>query len=164
MKVAGIELLGVPPRDRSKLSTLLDAYLNELAGHREIAVGAITASDYPYLDAYFREPGRHPFFIADRGVVVGFALVRDPESTGSVREMAEFYVKPSRRRLGVGAAAIELLWRRFPGDWELQVHARNEIAMRFWTACIDRVASTESSVTHIKANDGRRIQFNFRVG
>jgi hypothetical protein len=112
----GIELLDVSPSDRLKLVTRLDAYLSELAGYREIAVGAINASDDPYLDAYFHEPGRHAFFIAERRVVVGFVFVRGPESTGSAWEIAELYVTPIEspardRWCGAPDPVEQICWR-----------------------------------------------------
>ena len=32
------------------------------------------------------------------------------------------------------------IWARFPGEWELQVHARNAAAVAFWSTCV-RVSS-----------------------
>jgi predicted acetyltransferase len=142
----------------------LDEHLQELAAHREIAVGATDSRGYPYLDAYFSEPGRHAFLIECNGEVVGLALIRDPASTGSpASEVAEFYVKPGSRRLGHGREVIASMWRRFPGAWELQVHARNAAALRFWAACVEASAEEPPGVREIEAEDGKRIQFNFYV-
>jgi predicted acetyltransferase len=65
-------------------------------------------------------------------------LIRGPASTGRAWEVAEFYVVPESRREGVGCAALASIWRRFPGDWELQVHSRNSDAVRFWLSCVKR--------------------------
>jgi hypothetical protein len=64
--------------DREILARMLDDYLHELAAHRERAVGATNSRDYPYLDAYFSESGRHPFLIRQQGSVVGLALISQP--------------------------------------------------------------------------------------
>lgn len=93
----GVELIEAVPGDREVIAALLDDYLLELADHREVPVGATEAINYPYLDVYFCESGRHPFLIRHAGQVVGFALIRAPESTGRVWEVAEFYVAPGRR-------------------------------------------------------------------
>jgi predicted acetyltransferase len=150
--------------DRRILAALLDDYLHELADHREAAVGATDSRSYPYLDAYFSEPGRHPLLIRREGKVVGFALVRGPASTGRVWEVAEFYVTPASRRVGIGREAVAAIWRQFPGAWELQVHARNTAALRFWTSCIEASSQETPQVTVVEAPDGKRFQFNFRVG
>ncbi len=152
------------PGDRGIISSLLDGYLHELAAHREVAVGATDSCSYRHLDAYFSEPGRHAFLIRCDGKVVGFALIRDPASTGRVWQVAEFYVTRGSRRTGVGRMAIVNIWRRFPGDWELQVLARNTTALRFWASCIEASAQEIPEVTEVEGVDGRRFQFNFRVG
>jgi predicted acetyltransferase len=157
------ELVGALPGDRATIATLLDEYLRELAGHREVPVGAAEASSYPYLDAYFCEPGRHAFLIRHGGKIVGFALIRAPESTGRVWEVAEFFVEPGSRRVGVGRDAIALVWRRLAGDWEVQVHARNSAAIRFWSSCVDEVAHEKPTMTEVGSSDGKRVQFNFHV-
>jgi hypothetical protein len=94
--------------DREILARMLDDYLHELAAHRERAVGATNSRDYPYLDAYFSESGRHPFLIRQQGSVVGLALIRSPASTGAVWEMAEFYPEDRcplwRGRVGLGSS------------------------------------------------------------
>jgi predicted acetyltransferase len=156
------ELVAASSSDRPLLIGLLDGYLRELAPHREIAVGATESSNYLYLDAYFREPGRHPFLIRRDGDVAGFAFIRSPESTGRAWQVAEFYVDPQNRRCGVGRAAIGLIWKRFPGDWELQIHARNAAAIQFWTSCVRDPAHTEPTITNVNASDGRRLQLTFR--
>jgi predicted acetyltransferase len=149
---------------RGVLAELLDAYLRELAGHREIAVGACDAATYPYLDAYFTEPGRYAFLIRRGGEIVGFAMVRTPDSTGgSASQVAEFYIKPESRGLGIGREAITLIWQRFPGAWELQVHARNAAALRFWEFCIHSVLQRAPEMREIDAADGRRFQFDFHI-
>src|SRR5262249_564462 len=78
-------------------------------------------------------------------------------------DRAEFYVKPGSRRLGCGRDAIASIWRRYPGAWELQVHARNVAGLRFWASCIAPCADDPPDVKEIKAEDGRRIQFNFCI-
>jgi predicted acetyltransferase len=160
-----IEVGEARPEHRGVITALLDDYLQELAGHRERAVGATNARSYPYLDAYFSEPGRHAFLIRCDGEVVGFALIREPVSTGSpVSQVAEFYVTPGRRRLGVGHAATAAICRRFPGAWELQVHARNAAALRFWASCVRASAQALPVEREIQAEDGKRIQLTFHVG
>ena len=158
------DLVEAGPDDRRVIAALLDEYLQELVAHREIAVGATDSRSYPYLDAYFVEPGRHAFLIRCNGEVVGLALIRAPASSGSpVSEVAEFYVKPGSRRLGLGREVIGSIWRRFPGAWELQVHARNAAALGFWTSCVEASAEEPPDVREIEAEDGKRIQFNFYV-
>lgn len=160
-----VELDEAGPGERGIVAALLDEYLHELAGHREVAVGAIDSRSYPYLDAYFSELGRYPFLIRREGTVVGFVLIRAPASTRrAVWEVAEFYVTPASRRVGIGREAMAATWRRFPGAWELQVHARNTVALRFWASCVETSTQEPPQVTEVEAEDGKRFQLNFHVG
>jgi len=149
--------------DREIIAGLLESYLHELAQYADFTADAAVARRYPYLDPYFAEAGRRPFLIWHNNTIAGFVLVRDPVSTGSDWQVAEFYITPENRRMGIGRRAIASIWRRFPGSWELQVHARNAAARRFWTACIERLAHGAPEVRDIDAGDGRRFQFNFRI-
>jgi predicted acetyltransferase len=128
------------------LAELFDEYLAELSLHREISVGAVSAATYPYWDAYWAEPRRFPFVVHHAHVAVGFALIRErtaPEHPGI--ELAEFYVRPAYRRRGIGRAVLQQICRRHPGDWELQVHARNHDALRFWVTSIEVITGSNSS-------------------
>jgi predicted acetyltransferase len=160
-----IELKATSASDSRLIEALLDGYLRELSRHRDVPVGATNAASYPYLDTYWAEPGRHAFIIESDGQAAGFALVRGPASTGSaVHQLAEFYIKPESRRLGIGRRAMSEIWRRFPGQWELQVHARNSAAAQFWSACAETETGEAPQAREVHARDGRRIQFSFRVG
>jgi predicted acetyltransferase len=162
--VVSIRLAEAGQSDACLIEPMLDDYLRELSRHREVPIGATEAASYPYLEAYWSEPGRHAFLIrSDRGVV-GFAFIRDPSSTGSAEhQLAEFYIKPESRRLGIGRRAAAAIWQRFPGQWELQVHARNSAAVQFWTSCAEAEASGTLQVHEIQGPDGRRIQFGFQI-
>ena len=162
--VMKIDVVEASESDATQVGALLDEYLRELSSYCEGSIGATDSTNYPYRDAYWSEPGRHAFFIQRSGCVVGFAFVRDPISTKlTVHEIAEFYVKPESRRQGVGRRAVLAIWQRFPGQWEVQVHARNSGAVQFWTLCAEEVATEAPQVRELQANDGRRIQFNFNV-
>jgi len=160
-----IGLAEVRQADACLVESMLNDYLRELSTHRQVPVGAIDAVSYPYLNAYRTERGRHAFIVRSDGEAVGFAFIRDPDSTGSPEhQLAEFYIKPDSRRLGIGRRATAAIWQRFPGRWELQVHARNSAAVSFWAACAEAVASEAPQVHDVEAPDGPRIQFNFQVG
>ncbi len=159
-----VELVVAGSSDADLIDSLLDEYLRELGSYRDISSGATTSAPYPYLDAYWSEPGRHAFIIQHGGHSVGFALIRDPTSTKSaVYQLAEFYIKPESRRLDIGRRAVRAILKRFPGQWELQVHTRNSAAVQFWESCIRDVAGELLQRQEVQGRDGRRLQFHFSV-
>ena len=158
------ELVVAGSSDADLINSLLDEYLLELGSYRDVPSGATTSASYPYLNAYWSEPGRHAFIIQRGGYSVGFVLIRDPTSTKSaVYQLAEFYIKPESRRLGIGRRAVRAIWRRFPGKWELQVYTQNSAAVQFWESCIKAVAGELLQRREVQGRDGRRIQFHFSV-
>jgi predicted acetyltransferase len=46
--------------------------------------------------------------------------------------MAEFFITRTRRRLGIGAVAVQLILSRFAGRWEITEYLRNAAAVSFW--------------------------------
>jgi len=159
-----IQLAEAGQSDAFLIEPMLDDCLLELNRHREVPVGATDSTGYPYLDAYWSEPSRHAFIIRSGGRAVGFAFIRGPASTGSARyQLAEFYIKPERRRLGIGRQAAAAIWQRFPGQWELQVHARNTAAVKFRSACAEAETGEAPQVQEVQGEDGRRIQFSLQV-
>ena len=158
------ELVVAGSSDADLINSLLDEYLLELGSYRDIPSGATTSASYPYLNAYWSEPGRHAFIIQRGGYSVGFALIRAPTSTKSaVYQLAEFYIKPESRRLSIGRRAVCAILKRFPGQWEFQVHTRNSAAVQFWESCIEAIASELLQRREIQTRDGWRIQFHFSV-
>ena len=158
------KLIAAGSSDTDLINSLLNEYLLELSSYQDVPSGATNSASYPYLDAYWSEPGRHAFIIQRGGHSVGFTLIRDPTSTKSVvYQLAEFYIKPESRRLGIGRRAVHAIWKRFPGQWELQVHTRNSAAVQFWELCLETVTSKPPQVREVQGRDGRRIQFHFSV-
>ncbi len=133
-----VELVKADHSNSRQIESMLDDYLGELNNYREVSIGATSSANYQHLDAYWSEVGRHIFLIQYSKQVVGFAFIRGPDSTESVtHQVAEFYVRPDSRRLGIGRSAVLEIWKLFPGQWELQVHTQNTAAIQFWVSCID---------------------------
>lgn len=93
---------------------------------------------YRYLDHYWVEEGRHPFFIKVGGKLAGFVLVRvlNQREGQPVYSMAEFFVMRKYRRQGVGQAVARRMFNRFPGWWQVEQAAANLPAQAFWRRVI----------------------------
>jgi predicted acetyltransferase len=91
------------------------------------------------LARWFADDSSHPLIIMKDERPVGFALVSRP--LRSQRDkidycMAEFYVVPSARRLGVGRDAARLIFNRFAGVWEVTEFLYNKPAVAFWRSIV----------------------------
>jgi predicted acetyltransferase len=129
------------PAERETLANLIQLYLYDFSEFDEEqadvdAHGRFPA--YPDLDAYWREPGRHPFLFRVDDRLAGFALVQRLVRPASEPTwgMVEFFILRRYRRLGLGREAAVALFNRFPGRWEVgQLHA-NTGATAFWRRVI----------------------------
>lgn len=120
---------------------------------------------YPYFESYWEEPGRNPFFIMDQERYVGFVLVnrhcivlkdRDAHS------IAEFFVLRKYRRQGVGRMAAELVFDKFPGQWEVIQHRNNPPSILFWESVIGRYSAGNYSKQRVATEewDGQALIFS----
>jgi predicted acetyltransferase len=126
------------PEQEGLIHGFLSAYLAELG----------VQSAYPYLPLYWREPGRYPYVIVANSELVGFALVRT-SGVGPQFEMAEFYVMPSHRRIGIGRRAACELFVIHCGDWQVKVMPGSPQAESFWASVLPaRAIGRRSSVAY----------------
>ena len=115
---------------------------------------------YLHLDAYWVDEWRKPFLMTADGEVAGFALVRTKSVvTGAdgITDMAEFFVVRGLRRHGVGRAAAQLLFARFPGTWEIRVIEHYAAARTFWSAVVDDAAQGAIERLNWVNDDGLRF-------
>ena len=122
---------------------------------------------YRYLDAYWKEEGRFPFFIRIDRQLAGFVLVRSCSEYNDLADphnIAEFFVMKKYRRSGIGKAAAAKIFDMFPGGWEIAYLNHNEPARRFWKHVIEEYTkgvygyfSVEEKSGFVFDNSGRKI-------
>ena len=159
-----IRLSLVPPDLKYRLGEYLDRYLEEHSQYKETRIGPLSTAEYVYFLEYWREKGRHPYFIFRDSEIADFILVRTVSTDeGSFFQVSEFYILPEYRRTGIGIEAVSLLWQKFPGLWELQVLGNNKTARVFWSKCCNAFARDGVEIDEVTAEDGLRYQYNFAV-
>ncbi len=114
-------MTNAPIGDKPVLRHLIELYLYDFSEFTGEDVGDHGLFGYRYLDHYWTEPDRHPFFIRVGERLAGFVLVRKcPGDDGdSESSIAEFFVMRKYRRRGVGRVAARRVFDMFPGRWEV---------------------------------------------
>jgi predicted acetyltransferase len=146
------------PEEKPAIAVLLRRYLVELGpwGYGE--------EDYPFLDSYWREERRAPYFIESDGDCAGFVFVNAVSISGYAVDgaIAEFYVLPEfrRRRCGEEAAASAFRTRR--GEWELSFHRDNVAARNFWPRAVERAGA--SRIRFFDVGESRILRFRMKTG
>src|SRR5215469_8608956 len=108
--------------DRRWIQGVYPEYLEELAQVSQIGTGVFPVygehgqRDSELLARWFRDERSHPLLILDTGRPVGFALVSRPlvpKSTPTPNyRLAEFFIRRTFRRRGLGRAAALLIFSR----------------------------------------------------
>ncbi|WP_088833277.1 GNAT family N-acetyltransferase [Paenibacillus tyrfis] len=122
---------------KSVVRNLLELYKYDFTEFDPEDVNEHGLFEYPYLDHYWTEEGRHPFLVHVDGKLAGFALIRELEADERVYSVAEFFVMKKYRRHGVGREMAFDLFSRFPGQWEVAQMEENEPAQTFWRRIVD---------------------------
>ena len=74
------------------------------------------------------------------GQVAGFVLVESiPFEGGQIRELADLFVMPKYRRLGLAEAATRKIVPGHEGPWLLSVFRKDERALRYWQGAFARL-------------------------
>jgi predicted acetyltransferase len=132
------------PHDRSWIQKSYAEYLEDLSQlsmNTGIfpAAGEFGEREPELMARWFADDSSHPLIILKNDRPVGFALVSRPprqhRATIDFR-LAEFFVKTSERRLGIGREAALLIFNRFAGTWEVSEFLYNKPAVAFWRSVV----------------------------
>ncbi len=92
-----------------------------------------------YLERFGSDRRCAAFLVYVDGHLAGFALVRgysqltdDP----AVHDLLDFFIMRKYRGRGVGSAVARSIFDRFPSQWEVRAHMRNQAAQTFWRRVI----------------------------
>ena len=102
---------------------------------------------------WFADDSSHPLILLKNDRPAGFALVSRPlrnQRDAIDYRMAEFFVAPAQRRLGVGRDAALLIFARFAGTWEITEFLYNKPAVTFWRSIVNELTGGRfrESVAH----------------
>jgi predicted acetyltransferase len=123
-----ISLITVKSNQKELLNELLLTYEQELTGQTET---------YKYLESYFEDKDRFPFFILVDGDIAGFVLVNHFSVVAKeAYSIGEFFVVKKYGGQGVGKTAAINTFNSFPGKWEIRELFSNQPGQAFWRKII----------------------------
>ena len=141
----------IADHDKGVLARLMELYLHDLSEFDDdLRLNVHGMFGYRWLDHYWTDEGRFPYFIRSAGDLAGFALVR--ESAGEM-SMAEFFIRRGYRKSGLSRSAAAEAFLRHPGPWNVQHSRRNEIAANFWPKVIASVSRGPIERTELPDGD-----------
>lgn len=120
--------------EKNKLSNLLEKYNYEFSQYDKIPYDENGLFGYHYLDNYWTDEDRFPYFILVDNKLAGFALInKHPECHKPVDwAVAEFFVTYHYRKQGVATAIMNEIFHIHKGCWHIKYHKDNIASSVFW--------------------------------
>ena len=130
----GISIELVRKEEKEILKNLLEKYLYEHSQYDKRDVNILGLFGYDYLDNYWTEENRFPYFIKVDNILAGFVMVNDYNETklDTNYTVSEFFIMYKYRRNGVGKYAVKYILEKHKGKWQLSFHPNNENSKKFW--------------------------------
>lgn len=152
----------VPYDKKIVLRHLFELYQYDFSEFTNDDVNEFGVYDYEFLDNYWTESTRVPYFIKIDGKYAGFALVRKiSNSEEEFYSMAEFFILKKYRKKGVGKKASIKIFEQHQGNWEVAVFKENIPAIKFWKMVISY--HTKDNFNEIAKEDWNGPIFSFLV-
>lgn len=127
------------PADRGWIENVYREYLDDLAPLNTgmfPVLGEVGHREPDQLARWFADSKAHVLLVMRSREPVGFAMVSPGPPLANRPaidyRMSEFFVSRSHRRLGIGQSAVQLVFDRFAGRWEVMEYLRNPGAVAFW--------------------------------
>ena len=126
------------PADRLWIQSVYRDYLDDLNPGTGLfpRLGEVGHREPDQIAHWFGDANTYPLVIVRNAEPVGFARVLStgarPAQPRIDYRMPEFFVARTRRRLGIGQTAVQLILSRFAGRWEISEYLRNAEAVSFW--------------------------------
>ncbi len=138
-----VSLIPIKINDKKLLIDMLYEYQREIFGDNP--------EEYKYLDSYWQESDRYPYFIQVDSKNIGFALVNSYNLIiDGDKSIAEFYIQKDERGNGVGKEAARQIFNLFPFKWEIRQLTQNTNAHKFWLKVISEFTQDNFKEVEIK--------------
>ena len=125
--------------EKEILRNLLEKYNYEFSQYNELDVNNLGLYGYDYLDCYWTEEKRYPYFIRIDNKLAGFIMINNyPEvKVDTDYTISEFFIMYKYRKMGIGKYAVKYILDKYRGKWQLKYHPKNDVSKLFWNKTIN---------------------------
>jgi predicted acetyltransferase len=133
-----IKMIKIKVEEKEILKNLMEKYNYEFSQYEKTDVNKLGLYGYDWLDCYWTEKNRYPYFILVDNILAGFVLINDyPEINMKMDyAIAEFFIMYKYRRLGVGKYIVYNVLNKYKGTWQIKYHPKNIVSVKFWNSII----------------------------
>ena len=124
--------------EKEILKNLLEKYHYEHSQYDNRDVNNLGLFGYDYLDNYWTEENRFPYFVKVDGKLAGFVMVNDylEAKFETNYTISEYFIMYKYRQKGIGKYVLKYILDKHKGKWQLNFHPKNEISKEFWIKAI----------------------------
>jgi predicted acetyltransferase len=146
--------------EKEILRNLLEKYRYEFSQYEDTDVNNMGLYGYDYLDHYWTENNRFPYFVKINNTLAGFIMVNDYQEVKIETNytMSEFFIMYKYRKMGIGTYAAKYILNRFKGKWQIMYHPKNIISKTFWNKIVKEQTNGEYEIikdnNEVKYEDG----------
>jgi predicted acetyltransferase len=148
-------------QDKQVIHRLLQLYLHEQCRFTHQTLREDGCFDFPSFDAHFGSDEKAAFLIRVRGMIAGFALVKERESIDDkiYNCITDFFIVETYRHFGIGEETARIIFDRFDGPWLVSARDENTVATSFWRQVIWRYTSNRFREYRKPGFDGIIFEF-----
>ncbi|MEM7371913.1 MAG: GNAT family N-acetyltransferase [Bacteroidota bacterium] len=146
-----VDIIPIERPQKPVLRQMMEFYCYDFSEMLDLEVSEHGWYGYKYLDLYWLEEDRHPFFVKVDGNYAGFVLISktfkiltDPDG----HTIAEFFILRKYRKKGIGSEVAKRMFDQYSGSWEVSVVKKNVPALQFWEKVIQEYSSGKVK-THV---------------
>ena len=145
-------LTPVTKDEKEILRSLLEKYNYDFSQYDKRDVNDLGLFGYDYLDNYWTEENRFPYFIKVNSKLAGFVMVNDyPEVKSDTNyTMSEFFIMYKYRQKGIGKYVVKYIFNKYKGKWQLTYLPNNETAKSFWNKIVNEYTNGKYETHKIK--------------
>lgn len=136
MKLTKIDISNI-----DAFNKMFELYLEELNQYFEIEKDEQGNRRNIWLEYYYEASFHEGFLLENNNKFIGFCLVCNKTFYLHDNRMflSEFYIDKNYRKNNYGKLFATKIFNNYKGDWELSVHPKNEISIKFWEKVIASV-------------------------
>lgn len=141
------------------LERMMQLYLHNISVFFPIPFNSKSGTyEYDDIEKYFSADNENQaFFIKKDKDICGFILFN---IVNNINIIQEIFVLNNYKRIGIGKMAVEELFNRNKGDWEIKSLPGSEPAEKFWISVVKSYTSDNFNIEYVGKYNRVVIRFN----
>jgi len=153
-----ITLKEIDLKEKEILDKLMQLYLHDISLYFPIEYDEKTILyKYNYINKYFNNEENKAFFIQNDKNIVGFILINITKEKNIVQEI---FILNNHKRKGIGKIAVNKIFEKYKGIWEVKSLPNKKSAEEFWISTIKEYTKDNFKLEYVGKYNRAVITFN----